>query len=144
MTITVTRINSDMHIVASDGYTIGNILKSQNSGIWSTDIADKVEFHKSYLAARNHAFKAGNRIEERSKSPEVTAAAGAAVADFLAGPIEDQEPIDAHDFRVEPTPKAQPIKPYAVRGKRADRLAFRPFRYGVQLALVVLAAWFGA
>jgi hypothetical protein len=123
MTITVTKIAPGRYNVASNGYSLGRIEK--RNSLWALKLGKTREFD-TFLQARNAAFKVGNRIEERSKSPEVTAAVNAMV-------LPNDPP------RLAPTPKVQPIKPYAVRGKRADRLAFRPFRYGVQLATNVSA-----
>lgn len=120
--ISVTKIETGHYRVASDRLKLGEIQKRAD-GSWRLTMPGSVDDFPTFLQARNAAFKAGKGIEPRlSATLKVT--------------------------RVEPTEKAQPVKPYKVRpfkGRRAGKdAALRPYRYGLARAALAFALFAGA
>jgi hypothetical protein len=115
--ISISQVEDGRFIIRAEGLNsvFGSIEKSPAFGHWHLELAGRHSDHVTFLKACNAAFKwARNAAIPPAPSPAA---------------------------KVEPTPKPQPVKPYAVKGrsKRRDP-ALRPLRYHLAALACCLAS----
>lgn len=118
--ITIDKVEDGHFVIRADGLqsVFGRITKRPKApgiGQWHLEIGLRHSDHGTYLEARNAAFAFARKLE----------------------PMVPPSPA----AKLEPAPKAQPVKPYQVKGRSRRRdPALRPLRYRLAALACCLAS----